>query len=245
MNQNPPRVVLDCDTANEIDDQFAIAHALGLPPGTFDVRGIVSVHNTTAHGPASRDIYQEEAERVVALCGERVPCIPGAEHPMETREDPVGSSGTRLPGGRSPARPADRTRHRPGDGCSLALTHSARGAREPASGLARWFRERGDLRKVGVPDGRAERPCGHRRLADALRDRRKLAARTRLARARESHGWRQGRSRRSYVLSVGPSPTTWLRYCSRGSMRMEEKRAPSRRSSGTCRAWRPSQTRRP
>ena len=93
MNQNPPRVVLDCDTANEIDDQFAIAHALGLPPGTFDVRGVVSVHNTTAHGPASRDLYQEEAERVVALCGERVPCIPGAEHPMETREDPVGSPG--------------------------------------------------------------------------------------------------------------------------------------------------------
>ena len=93
MNQNPSRVVLDCDTANEIDDQFAIAHALGLPPGTFDVRGVVSVHNTTAHGPASRDLYQEEAERVVALCGERVPCIPGAEHPMETREDPVGSPG--------------------------------------------------------------------------------------------------------------------------------------------------------
>ncbi len=93
MNQNPPRVVLDCDTANEIDDQFAIAHALGLPQGTFDVRGVVSVHNTTAHGPASRDLYQEEAERVVALCGERVPCIPGAEHPMETREDPVGSPG--------------------------------------------------------------------------------------------------------------------------------------------------------
>ena len=83
------RVVLDCDTANEVDDQFAIAHALGVP---LAVRGVISVHNTTAHGPGSRDMYQEEAERVVALCGSRVPCIPGAERPMESREEPVPSA---------------------------------------------------------------------------------------------------------------------------------------------------------
>ena len=87
------RVVLDCDTANEVDDQFAIAHALGLPEGTLDVRGVISVHNTTAHGPGSRDMYQEEAERVVALCASDVPCIPGAERPMESREEPVPSAG--------------------------------------------------------------------------------------------------------------------------------------------------------
>ena len=87
------RVVLDCDTANEIDDQFAIAHALGSPPGTLDVRGVVSVHNTTAHGPASRDMYQDEAERVVALCGGGVRTIPGAERPMESRGEPVPSAG--------------------------------------------------------------------------------------------------------------------------------------------------------
>jgi hypothetical protein len=69
------RVVLDCDTANEVDDQFAIAHTLGLPEGTLEVRGVISVHNTTAHGPGSRDMYQEEAERVVALCGGDVSCI--------------------------------------------------------------------------------------------------------------------------------------------------------------------------
>src|SRR5215212_1994924 len=90
---SPTRVILDCDTANEIDDQFAIAHALGVPEQTFEVRGVVSVHNTTAHGPGSRDMYQEEAERVVALCGSDVPCIPGAERPMESREDLVPSAG--------------------------------------------------------------------------------------------------------------------------------------------------------
>ena len=93
MPQEPLRVILDCDTANEVDDQFAIAHALGLPPGTLDVRGVVSVHNTTAHGPASRDMYQDEAERVVRLCGAAVPCVPGADRPMETPEEPVYSAG--------------------------------------------------------------------------------------------------------------------------------------------------------
>jgi purine nucleosidase len=90
---DPTRVVLDCDTANEVDDQFAIAHALGAPEGTLDVRGVISVHNTTAHGPGSRDMYQEEAERVVALCGSEVPCVPGAERPLESREEPVPSAG--------------------------------------------------------------------------------------------------------------------------------------------------------
>src|SRR5918997_4024014 len=90
---DPTRVVIDCDTANEVDDQFAIAHALGVPEGTLDVRGVISVHNTTAHGPGSRDMYQEEAERVVALCGSDVPCIPGAEPPLESKEEPAPSAG--------------------------------------------------------------------------------------------------------------------------------------------------------
>ena len=93
MAQTPTRVVLDCDTANEVDDQFAIACALGAPDGVLDVRGVVSVHNTTAHGVGSRDMYQDEAERVVGLCGGGVPCIPGAERPMEHREDMAPSSG--------------------------------------------------------------------------------------------------------------------------------------------------------
>jgi len=38
-------------------------------------------------------MYQEEAERVVALCASDVPCIAGAERPMESREEPVPSIG--------------------------------------------------------------------------------------------------------------------------------------------------------
>ncbi len=93
MSRRPLRVILDCDTANEIDDQFAIAYALGSP--ALDVRGVISVQNTLIHGAGSVERYQEEAERVVALCGKAgsVPCLRGAIGPMETRETPVPSEG--------------------------------------------------------------------------------------------------------------------------------------------------------
>ena len=93
MQERPLRVILDCDTANEIDDQFAIAYALGSP--ALDVRGIVSVHNTFIHGARSVAIYHAEAERVVGLCGKRcaVPCLFGASGPMEDRRTPVPSEG--------------------------------------------------------------------------------------------------------------------------------------------------------
>ncbi len=93
MRNAPIRVILDCDTANEIDDQFAIAYALGSP--SLDVRGVISVQNTMIHGVGSVEHYQEEAERVVALCGKEaeVPCLRGAIGPMETRESPVSSEG--------------------------------------------------------------------------------------------------------------------------------------------------------
>ena len=92
MPDSPMPVILDCDTANEIDDQFAIAYALGSP--LLDVRGVLSVHDTFVHGPGSVEKYQEEAERVVRLCGRNaVPCLRGAIAPMETRDSPVRSEG--------------------------------------------------------------------------------------------------------------------------------------------------------
>lgn len=87
------RVILDCDTANEIDDQMAIAHAIGSQ--SLDVLAVVSVQNTVASGPQSIDLYQEEAERVVEFCGasQKVQCLRGASHPMETMYDAVKSEG--------------------------------------------------------------------------------------------------------------------------------------------------------
>ena len=89
---DPTRVVLDCDTANEVDDQFAIANALGAPEGTLDVRGVISLHNTTAHGPGSRDMYQEEAERVVPCAGATCPVFQ-ARSARSKQDDPVPSAG--------------------------------------------------------------------------------------------------------------------------------------------------------
>ncbi|MBC7723702.1 MAG: nucleoside hydrolase [Burkholderiaceae bacterium] len=86
------RVILDCDTNNEIDDQLAIAYALGC--ADLDVLGVVSVQNTVASGPASVDRYVEEARRVADLCGRPgLPCPAGARTPMETPTSPVTSAG--------------------------------------------------------------------------------------------------------------------------------------------------------
>jgi hypothetical protein len=140
---DPTRVVLDCDTANEVDDQFAIAHALGLPEGTFEVRGVVCVHNTAAHGPGSRDMYQKEAERVVALCESDVPCIPGAERLAESREVLVPSVGLEFPLEGARLGPADPYSQGTGDERGLAAPGGPRVAGERARRLARRFRERG------------------------------------------------------------------------------------------------------
>src|SRR5262249_36169025 len=93
MKDTPLRVILDCDTANEIDDQFAIAYALGAP--TLDVRAVISVQNTLIHGSRSVNTYQEEAARVVGLCGRGgdVPCLRGAATPMEHPNSPAMSEG--------------------------------------------------------------------------------------------------------------------------------------------------------
>lgn len=86
------RVVLDCDTKNEVDDQIAIAYALGCPD--LEVLGVVSVQDTVASGPGSVDLYVAEARKVAALCGRPdLPCPAGARTPMETPTSPVPSEG--------------------------------------------------------------------------------------------------------------------------------------------------------
>lgn len=86
------RVVMDCDTKNEIDDQLAIAYAIGSDD--LDVLGVVSVHNTIASGADSVDVYTAEARLIADLCGARdLPCLPGARGPMETPGLAVPSAG--------------------------------------------------------------------------------------------------------------------------------------------------------
>lgn len=85
-------VVMVCDTMNEIDDQFAIAYALGSP--LLEVLAVISSHNTLVHGHESVNIYRDEAQRVLDLCGRSdVPCLQGAARPMESVDEYLPSPG--------------------------------------------------------------------------------------------------------------------------------------------------------
>jgi inosine-uridine nucleoside N-ribohydrolase len=68
-----PRVVLDTDTFNEVDDQFALAHLL-LSPEQVDLEAVYAApfHNTRSTGPADgMEKSYEEIQLVLALVGRR------------------------------------------------------------------------------------------------------------------------------------------------------------------------------
>jgi len=86
------KVVMVCDTMNEIDDQFAIAYALGSPK--LEVLAVISSHNTLVHGHDSVNMYRDEAQRVIDLCQRSdVPCLQGASRPMENIKEVLPSEG--------------------------------------------------------------------------------------------------------------------------------------------------------
>ncbi len=92
MPASKRKVVMVCDTMNEIDDQFAIAYALGSDE--VEVLGVISSQNTLVHGHQSVHIYKAEAAKIGELCHRPdVPMLIGAEGPMESIDHPVGSEG--------------------------------------------------------------------------------------------------------------------------------------------------------
>ena len=84
-------IILDCDTRNEIDDQFAITYALKSP--SLQVEGVVSVQNHSVHGVDSVDIYHEEALKVLSLNGSNVPAFKGSRCPLQSVDAPATSEG--------------------------------------------------------------------------------------------------------------------------------------------------------
>ena len=91
-NVDKRKVVLVCDTMNEIDDQFAIAYALGSP--ALEVLAVISSQNTLVHGHKSVEIYQSEALKIVTLSGRQdVPTLKGAARPLEGVDKPLRSEG--------------------------------------------------------------------------------------------------------------------------------------------------------
>lgn len=92
MIHDSRNVVLICDTKNEIDDQLAIAYALGS--SRLNVKGIISCQNTLVHGHASVDLYKEEADKILGLAGKLdIPSLRGARSPLDNRSDYQQSDG--------------------------------------------------------------------------------------------------------------------------------------------------------
>jgi purine nucleosidase len=64
----PLKVIIDADFANEIDDQYALALALGMPE-RFKIEGLVAAHFGDAGGSAGIEKSWAEMERVLEKAG--------------------------------------------------------------------------------------------------------------------------------------------------------------------------------
>lgn len=90
------RLILDTDAKNEVDDQFAIVHA--LLSEAIDLRGIIAAHfgqRRSAH--SERESYKEIQllQELVHIRSE-VPVLHGGEHAIPNERTPVDSEGARF-----------------------------------------------------------------------------------------------------------------------------------------------------
>lgn len=87
------RMIIDADVANEVDDQYAIALALGFPE-KVKIEGFVAAHYGDAGGAEGIDKSMEELERVLAKAGQagRYPIKRGA-HPYQYQDLTPSSEG--------------------------------------------------------------------------------------------------------------------------------------------------------
>ncbi len=102
------RLIINSDAKNEVDDQYAIVHALLTPK--FDIKGIIAAHFTGAHdnnealytslglhlGNTMEDSYEEIVKilRLMNMEG-HVPVFKGAEKPMINEQTPCISEGAK------------------------------------------------------------------------------------------------------------------------------------------------------
>ncbi len=91
--ERPIKVVIDSDTANEVDDQYAIALAL-LAPDRIEMRGLVAAHFGDRGGSEGIEQSYEEILRVLAHAGlgGTVPVLRGS-HPLRYGGEPSPSEG--------------------------------------------------------------------------------------------------------------------------------------------------------
>lgn len=91
-----PRVIINSDAKNEVDDQFALVHAFLTE--SFDLRGIISAHFGTEKSPHSEEDSFQEVQLLIRLMGlkDHPPVFHGAASAMPDETTPVDSEGARL-----------------------------------------------------------------------------------------------------------------------------------------------------
>ncbi len=82
----PVRIIIDADAANEVDDQYALALALGSPD-RFRIEGLVAAHFGDAGGSAGVERSYAEIQRLLELAGlsGKFPVKRGAD-PLQYRD---------------------------------------------------------------------------------------------------------------------------------------------------------------
>lgn len=90
------RVIINTDAKNEVDDQFAIVHALLTE--SFDIRGVIAAHFGEEKSDTSMMDSYEEIERLLKLMDYQGDLIvkKGAEKALIDEKTPRDSEGARL-----------------------------------------------------------------------------------------------------------------------------------------------------
>jgi inosine-uridine nucleoside N-ribohydrolase len=89
-------MIIDTDAGTEVDDQYALALALGFP-GRFRIEGLVAAHFGDAGGAAGIEKSYAEVQRVLELAGlsGKIPVKRGAD-PLQYRDRPPESEGVNF-----------------------------------------------------------------------------------------------------------------------------------------------------
>ncbi|WP_028609926.1 nucleoside hydrolase [Paenibacillus harenae] len=95
-DEKKARVIINTDAKNEVDDQFAIVHAVLTP--SFELHGIIPAHFGDRKSATSLKDSHDETMLVLRLMGmeDKFQVEDGAEHAMPDEATPVDSRGARL-----------------------------------------------------------------------------------------------------------------------------------------------------
>lgn len=90
------RVILDTDLKNEVDDQFAMVHA--LLTHSFEIKGIIPAHFGEGKSPTSQQDSYREGMLILEKMGMtgKIRMENGAERAMADEKTPMDSPGARL-----------------------------------------------------------------------------------------------------------------------------------------------------